>query len=133
MRETAGGLALWYASFRYTHDFSVAYIGVPFNVLIACAIGTFCAFSFHDTSDKLPRSKMAALFIASMMMGAAFTSITNGVLQHFELQMTVGLHAGLGAAVSFITRFFLPWLREVVRHGKWVKWVPFLNKGGNDG
>lgn len=131
MRETIGGIALWYASFHYTHDFSVEYVGVPFNVLVACAIGTFCAFSFQDTSDKLPRRKMWALFIASMLMGAAFTAISNAALQHFmSLQMSVGLHAGLGAAVSFVTRFALPWLRDVVREGRWVSWI---NRGGRNG
>ena len=115
----------WYAGMRFTREMTVAYIGVPVNVLIACAVGAFCSFSFGDKVE--PRGRMWGLFLASMLMGAAFTAICNSALQHFlALQMTDALHAGLGAVVSFLTRFFLPWLVDIVKHGKWLSWIPFL-------
>lgn len=125
LRETVGGAAVWYASLQFTRDFTVAYIGVPVNVLVACALGTFCSFSFGDKVE--PRRQMYGLFVASMLMGAAFTALCNTALVHFlGMAMTDALHAGLGAVVSFVTRFFLPWLVDVVKHGKWLSWIPFL-------
>lgn len=115
----------WYAGLYFL---PMAVLGVPFNVLVACAIGAFCSMSFGD--KVLTRRRLWALFATSTLMGAAFTSISNAALQHFmELVMTDGLHAGLGAAVSFVTRFFLPWLADVVAHGKWLTWLPFIDKG----
>ena len=128
MKNMLTGAALWLASFQFTRDISVAYIGVPLNVLVACAIGTFCSFSFSDKVE--PRGRMWGLFIACLFMGAAFTALCNAALVHWlGLTMTDGLQAGLGAVVSYITRFFLPWLAEVIKTGKWVSWIPFIGRG----
>lgn len=128
IKDAAVGTVVWYASLKITRDITVAYIGVPVNVLIACALGAFCSFSFAEKVDS--RRQLWGLFVACMLMGAAFTAIVNAALVHWwELVMTDALHAGLGAAVSFVTRFFLPWLVDVVKHGKWLLWIPFLNRG----
>lgn len=128
MKDAVLGTTVWYASLHITRDMSVAYIGVPLNVLVACAVGAFCSFSFGDKVE--PRRRMWGVFVAAMLMGAAFTAICNSVIQHFlSMQMTDALHAGLGASVSFLTRFMLPWLIEVVKHGKWLSWLPFLRSG----
>ena len=124
IKELIGGATVWYASLRFTRDVTVAYIGVPLNVLVACAIGAFCSFSFSDKVET--RRRMFGLFATCLFMGAAFTSIVNASLAHwFSLEMTDGLQAGMGAVVSFITLFFLPWLADVVKNGKWLSWVPF--------
>lgn len=124
MKNMLTGAAVWIASAQFTRNISVAYVGVPLNVLVACAIGAFCSFSFSDRVE--PRSRMWGLFIACWFMGAAFTACVNAALVHWlNMTMTDGLQAGLGAVVSFITRFFLPWLADVVKNGKWLSWVPF--------
>jgi hypothetical protein len=113
---------LWVISVR---ELTVPYVGVPLNVLVACAIGAFCSFSFGDKVE--PRSKMWGLYIASMFMGAAITAIANAsVDQWTTLDMTDALQAGIGALVSFLARFFLPWLVDIVKTGKWLSWIPFL-------
>lgn len=128
IKDAAVGTTVWYASLKITRDFTVAYIGVPVNVLVACAVGTFCSFSFGDKVES--RREMWGLFVACLLMGAAFTSLINAALVHWlGMVMTDALHAGLGAVVSFITRFFLPWLVDVVKHGKWLSWLPFLQRG----
>lgn len=122
------GAGLWLANFSFSHDVTVAYIGVPWNVLIACFIGTFCSFSIGKKVE--PRSAMWGIALTCIFMGCAFTAIANAVLTlTTPLEMTPGLQAGVGTVVSFITRFFLPWLAEVVSTGKWIAWIPFI--GGN--
>lgn len=118
------GAGLWFASAKFTRDITIAYIGVPLNVLVACAIGAFCSFSFSDKVDS--RRRMFGLFVTCWFMGAAFTALCNAALTHWlHMEMTDGLQAGMGAVVSFITRFFLPWLADVVKNGKWLSWIPF--------
>lgn len=127
-RDIVGGSALWYAVLKGA---PVDFIGVPFNVLVACAIGAFCSLSFGDKVNC--RRRLWGLFVSSTLMGAAFTAISNGLLQHYtDLAMTDGLHAGMGAAVSFVTRFALPWIADVVKHGKWLSWLPWINKGNRN-
>ena len=114
----------------FTPQVSVQFVGVPLNVLVACALGTYASFSVGGSVS--PRSKMWQLAVACVIMGASFTSIANAVILHWlHMTMTPGLHAGLGAALSFVTRFALPWLADVVRNGKWLSWIPFLNKRDN--
>lgn len=128
MKENVAiGVGVWLASMKLTRDITVAYIGVPLNVLVACAIGAFCSFSF---SDKIAaRRSMFAMFFTCWFMGAAFTAIVNASLAHwFAMEMTDGLQAGMGAVVSFITRFFLPSLAEAVRKGKWISWIPIIRR-----
>lgn len=115
----AGAGLLW-----LTRDISVAFIGVPLNVLVACAIGAFCSFSFSDKVES--RGRVWRLFLTCWCMGAAFTALANAALVHWmSMVMTDGLQAGMGAVVSFGTRFFLPWLADVIKHGKWLSWLPF--------
>lgn len=116
------------ASF-FTPEISVAYIGVPLNVIVACILGAYSSFSVGEKVE--PRRRMFNLFVACVFMGAAFTAICNAGISHWlEMDMTAGLQAGVGAAVSFITRFFLPWLADVVSQGKWLSWIPFFRKSG---
>lgn len=118
---------VYLASLRFTSDFSVPYIGAPLNVLVACAIGAFCSFSFGDKVET--RRRVFGLFVTCMLMGAALTAVVNAALAHWVfVQMTDGLHAGLGAIISFSARFFLPWLADVIKHGKWLSWIPFLRR-----
>lgn len=118
-------IVAWLASIPFTRDITVAYTGVSLNLLVACAIGTFCSFSFGEKIE--PRSRMWGLFVACMFMGAAFTSIVNAAIARWlDMTMTDGLQAGVGTVVAFVTRFALPWIADVVAHGKWLKWVPFI-------
>jgi hypothetical protein len=124
MNKLLAGVSVWFTSFKFTRDVTVIYIGVPLNVLVACAIGAFCSFSFGDKVE--PRRKMWGLFVACMCMGAAATAICNAVITHWlSLEMTDALQAGMGAAVAFTMRFFLPWFTDVVKNGKWISWIPF--------
>lgn len=127
MKNTLVTVGLYAASFEFTRDFSVAYVGVSFNLLFACGIGAYCSFSVGERVT--PRGKMFSLFVACVFMGAAFTGATNAAIAHFAgMTMTDALQASVGVIVSFLTRFILPWLADVVAHGKWVDWIPFLNK-----
>jgi hypothetical protein len=121
------GAGLWFI----TRDVSVAYVGVPLNVLVACAIGAYCSFSFGDRVE--PRSRMAGVFLASWFMGASMTALVNSAIKHWlQMEMTDGLQAGLGAFVAFCARFFLPWLVDVIKTGKWLSWIPFVGRGEKD-
>ena len=103
----------------------VGVTGVAPNVLVACAIGAWCSFSFGDKIE--PRSRMYGLFVACVFMGAAFTVIVNSALVHFMgVVMTDPLQVAVGTVVAFVTRFLLPWLVNVLRTGEWVEWIPFI-------
>ena len=109
----------------WTPQITVDYIGVPLNVIVACILGTYSSFSVGERVE--PRKRMFQLSVACVLMGAAFTGICNAAIAHWlEMEMTPGLQAGMGAAVSFMTRFFLPWLADVVAQGKWLSWIPFF-------
>lgn len=106
---------------------TIAYVGVPLNVLVACAIGSYCSFSFSERIEK--RNAMFTMFLTCLFMGAAFTSVVNAMLVHYgNMTMTDGLQAGSGAIVSFVTRFTLPWLVTTIKTGQWVDWIPFLRR-----
>ena len=121
------GAALWFASMKLTRDVTVAFIGVPLNVMVACAIGAFCSFSFSERVES--RRSMFSMFATCWFMGAAFTAIANASMSHwFAMEMTDGLQAGVGAVVAFITRFFLPSLADAVRNGKWISWLPMIRR-----
>ena len=127
MTKQIAALVAWIASFNVTRNFTVAYVGVPFNVLFACAVGAYCSFSLGDKIE--PRSKMWSLFVMCLFLGAAFTALCNAVVEHvFKMTMTDALQAGMGCIVSFLMRFFLPWLVKIVQDGTWVSWIPFLRK-----
>lgn len=130
MKQMLAGIAAWFASFNLTRDVTVAYIGVPLNVLVACAIGAYCSFSVGDRIES--RRTMWGIFTMCMLMGGALTSIVNAALLHYlGVTMTDALQAGVGAVVAFLTRFFLPWLADVVKNGKWLAWVPFGRNRSN--
>jgi hypothetical protein len=109
----------------FTPEISVGYIGVPLNVLVACVAGAYSSFSFGDKVE--PRSYMFKLFVACVLMGAAFTGIVTGVIEHFLSEsLTPGVQAGMGAFLSCITRFALPRVIDVARSGEWINWLPFV-------
>lgn len=120
------------AGFQFSRDITVAYVGVQLNVLFACGMGTACAIAVSERIED--RKKLAGRAFASWFMGAAFTSICNAVVTywHPEMKITDGLQAGMGAAVSFTTVFFLPWFIEEVRSGRWVDRIPFIKKRNGD-
>lgn len=118
-------LAPLLAAAVFTPEVTVSYIGVPLNVLVACVAGAYSSFSFGDKVE--PRSYMFKLFFACVLMGAAFTGITIGVIEHFlGASVAPGVHAGMGAFVACITRFALPPIIELVRSGRWIFWIPGL-------
>lgn len=102
------------------------YVGVPLNVLVACAAGAYSSFSFGERVE--PRGRMFQLFTACVIMGCAFTAVVNAAISHWfdGFQLTDGVAAGVGAIVSCLTRFFIPALIE--RIGPWMDRVPFLRK-----
>jgi hypothetical protein len=117
----AGSLAL------ITRDISVAYIGVPLNVLVACAAGAYSSFSFGDKVE--PRGRMFRLFFACIFMGCALTALTQSAIAHWmKLDLTDGAQAGMGAVIACLTRFWIPSLIGFIKDGTWVEWVPFLRK-----
>ena len=120
---------MWLASFNFTRDITVDYIGVPLNVLVACFLGAYFSFG---VGEKLPRRQMWGLLPVCIFMGGAFTGAVNFAIAHFmEVTMTGALQASMGAIVSFVTRFFLPWLADVVSKGKWLAWIPWINRSGD--
>lgn len=126
-KEIVAWLAVAVASFKFTPEITVAYTGVPINVLVACAIGSFCSFSFGERVEE--RRKMWGFFATAVFMGAAFTAISNAAMQHWlSVKMTDSLHAGLGAVIAFSMRFFLEWFVGVLKEGKWLSWIPFIRR-----
>lgn len=125
------GAGLWIAGLTLTRDVSIAYIGVPLNILVPCVIGSWCSLSFGE--GITPRSRLYSIFIACVFMGAALTAIVNAGLAHYlGLVMTDGLQAGMATFVSFVTRFLLPWIAETVNKGKWLSWIPFIRRGDKE-
>lgn len=129
MKNAIIGVALWQASFVLDRNITSVWIFVPINVLVACAIGTFCAFAW-DKKTVEDRGDMWKLAIACFFMGAAFTGIVNAVADHWidGLYMSDPLQSAIGAVVSYITKSFLPWLKTTVETGSWTKYIPFLKK-----
>ena len=110
-----------------TRDISVAYIGAPLNVLVACSAGAYSSFSFGDKVE--PRGRMFRLFFACVFMGCALTALTQAAISHWlNLELTDGAQAGMGAVISCLTRFWIPSLIGFIKDGTWVEWVPFLRK-----
>lgn len=105
-----------------TPDLSVGILGVPINIVVACIAGTFCSFVFGEAVE--PRSYMWKLFIACVIMGCALTGFSVAMVEHWILPegktVAPGVFASLGAIVSCVTRFFIPWLIDKVKTGKWI-------------
>lgn len=111
----------------FPHDFTTPYIGVPFNVVIACAIGTYASFAWGDVVK--PRAHALRLGLSCFAIGCAVTALVNAGLDEWtNLQLTDGVQAGLGAICSVLMRFFMPEL--IKRIGPWMDKIPFLRKKG---
>lgn len=128
MKQVLVSSFLLWAGFVFDPKITVAWVGVPINVLFACAVGTAAAFAIGDKIES--RRKLWGVSLTSWLMGALITGLTQYLLAYFMDGMVLidGAAAGLGALVSFITRFWLPWLAEVVSKGKWLAWIPFFKK-----
>ena len=100
---------------------------VPVNVWIACAAGAYSSFSFGEPVE--PRSKMLQLFVACIIMGAAWTALVNWGISFAtdgSTSIVGGAQAGLGAVISCLARFFIP---EIIKRiGPWLDKIPFLRK-----
>jgi hypothetical protein len=111
----------------FPHDFTTPYIGVPFNVVIACSIGTYASFAWGDTVK--PRAHALRLGISCLAIGCAVTALVNAGLDEWtSLKLTDGVQAGLGAVCSVLMRFVIP---EVIKRiGPWMDKIPLLRKKG---
>ena len=129
MKNVVATTALWIASAPFTREFTTPWLFVPVNILFACSVGTACAFAWSDTVIE-SRKKMWAMVFTCIVMVAAFTALCNMVVAHVfeEIVITEGAQAGMGAVVSFLTKPFLPWLRDFVRDGKWTDYIPWKKK-----
>lgn len=104
-------------------------LGVPVNVLVACAAGAYFSFAFGEKVE--PRSYMFKMFVACIFFGAAFTALLQATVMYVtEFKVTGGLDAAIGLLVAGFTRFWVPSVIEVIREKQWVSWIPFLNKRG---
>lgn len=129
MKDLATAALIWVAAITngLSREISIAYTGVPLNVLFACGIGTFCSFSWGE--PVTPRSKMWKVAVACLFMGAAVTAIADALIRHYTtMLMTDGLQAGVGAVVSCLTRFVFTGLIQAIKDGSWLAYVPFIRK-----
>jgi len=108
-----------------THDITTPYIGVPFNVLIACAIGTYASFAWGESVR--PRAAAVRLGFSCLFVGCAVTALANAALDTWTtIELKDGTQAGLGAVCSVLMRFAMPEL--IKRIGPWMDKIPFLRK-----
>lgn len=123
------GVSVWLATWTFDRNITSIYLFAPINVLVACAIGTYCAFAW-EKDPITDRKKMWRLAFACFFMGTAFTVITNALLGFFVegLHMSDGLQSAIGAVVSYVTRSALPWLRDTAESGSWVNYIPLFRK-----
>ena len=107
----------------FSLDFTIDYIGVPFNAVVAAALGAYSGFAFGDKVE--PRGRVFQLFIACVLMGCAWTGLTAwliDVLTDWELKR--GAMAWMAAIISCLTRFFIP---EIIKRiGPWLDKIPFF-------
>lgn len=96
----------------FTPDVTTPYLGVPFNVVIACAGGTYASFSWGEKIE--PRSRVYKVFFACLFMGCTLTGLINGLIAWSTdgLVLIDGVQAGLGALIACLTRFIIPALIE---------------------
>lgn len=108
-----------------THDITTPYIGVPFNVVIACAIGTYASFAWGESVS--PRAHALRLGFSCFFVGCAVTALANAALDTWTtMELKDGTQAGLGALCSVIMRFAMP--EFIKRIGPWMDKIPFLRK-----
>jgi hypothetical protein len=116
------GIAAW-----VSRDMSVAYVGVPLNVVVACVAGAYSSFSFGDKVE--PRGAMFRLFTACVILGCALTALVQAGIGHWMGQtLKDGAQAGMGAIISCLTRFWVPSVIGFIKDGTWVDWIPFLRR-----
>jgi hypothetical protein len=108
-----------------TQNVSIAYVGVPLNLVVACGLGAYASFSFGD--PVTPRSKMLNLFMSCVIIGCAFTAVTNAAISHFmHVTLLPGAQAGIGAILSCLSRFIIPAVIERIPY--WLDKIPFLKR-----
>lgn len=129
MRNAIATIAVWVMTMPLTREFTTPWLFVPINVLFACSVGTACAFAWAKEPIQ-PRSKMWAMMLTCIAMGAAFTALCSWIVSHVwnDMKITEGAQAGMGAVVSFSTKSFLPWLRDFIADGKWTDYIPWKKK-----
>ena len=127
LSAVAAPAGAWFLSLGITRDITIAYVGVPFNLIVAVAFGACCSLGIEDDPIK-PRSKFYTIMFMSVFMGCVFTALANAVLGHFGLEMKEGTQAGVGGIVGFIMRPLLPWLYTTIKTGRWVRLVPFFRR-----
>ena len=121
-----GGMFLLQSLSGADAQVTVGFVGVPVNLIVACALGAYASFSFGDPVS--PRSRMLNLFVACVIVGCAFTAITNAAIEHFlRVNLLPGVQAGIGAILSCLSRFIIPAVIE--RIPRWLDKIPFLRKG----
>lgn len=100
------------------------------TTLVACTGGAYASFAFGDPVE--PRSRMAKVFVACIIMGWAFSVILNAIIGAMfeDVVLTSSFRAAVGAVMSCIMRFWLPSLIEKLKSGAWTAWIPFLNRKG---
>lgn len=101
------------------------------GLIVACFAGLYASAAW---SKRIPgRKEMFRLYAACMIMGMSFTVVVNAIIAFtFEgFTLTQGVRAALGAIVTCVTRFWLPNLLDAIKAGKWVEWIPFLNRNRN--
>lgn len=95
-------------------------------IAVACAAGAYSSFAFGERIES--RRIMFQLWLVCMIMGYAFSAVTNAVVKYFvpEFDMDIEVRAGIAAIVSCFTRFLIPALIE--RIGPFLDKIPFLKK-----
>lgn len=125
MKNVVATAVVWVASVPFAAE---SWLFVPINILFACSVGTACAFAWSDKPIE-PRKRMWAMLVTCIAMGAAFTAVCNwAVAIAWNVTITDGAQAGMGAVVSFVTKSFLPWVRDFVAEGKWTDYLPWKKK-----
>jgi hypothetical protein len=108
-----------------SQNVTIAFVGVPLNLIVACGLGAYASFSFGD--PVTPRSRMLNLFVSCIIIGCAFTAITNASISHFmHVTLLPGVKAGIGAILSCLSRFIIPAVIE--RIPRWLDKIPFLRR-----
>lgn len=112
-----------------TPEFTTQFVGVPVNQIVAAVLGTAASFGVPNGYRPKERAEMWMLAMCCVVMGCGLTVLVNEGLEVWRGKVLLqGSRAGMTVVISFLARFFLPWVTDVVSTGKWVKWVPFLNK-----
>lgn len=123
LAHVAGAVVTAASSERVIAAVTVDYIGVPINVLIACAMGSYCGFAFAPKIEE--KGRMCQIFITCMLLGAAFTAMADWGMQQFtDWEFRPGTLAAMGAILSALMRYIMP---EIIKRlGLWMDKIPML-------